>query len=125
MKQTIGLVGTAVLLCSASAFADPNSSSRGGTMVRAIEVTTQNQAKNPDSPGLPRARARLVENAARHAANPHRPGATGVERAQDVDRVQRVERPERPERVERVDLATRLETARAHRPDRPQPKGRN
>lgn len=119
--KLISVVGMAALICSTMALADPNSSSRGGTMVRAFEVTTINQDKNPQAPGLTQERApqRILDNAKKHLDIG--PDATGAGRAEGVDRVARVERPER---IERLDLATRAEIARAHRPDLPQRNGR-
>jgi hypothetical protein len=139
MKKILAVAGLAAVALSASALAQPISS-RDGTMARAIKEVTENQVKNPQAPGLPRARARLVDNAARHLAN--EPGPNRVERAERsdrperverververperVERIERVERPERPERVERVDVASRSDFGRSHRPDRPQRNGR-
>jgi hypothetical protein len=90
-------VGAAVLVFSSAAAAQPNTSSRNGTMVRAFEVTTQNQVKNPQAPGLARARERITENAAKHLAHGNGPGAPVVERQDGVEHVERVERPERPQ----------------------------
>jgi hypothetical protein len=122
MKKAIGFVGAAVLMCWSSAYADDtHTSSRDGSMTRAIEEVSANEAKNPESPGLPRARQRLIENAARHIANEHDHGG----RAEAVERVERVERADRPDRPERVERPERPERPdRIVRVDRPEPPGR-
>jgi hypothetical protein len=127
-KKTIGLVGMAVLLCSASAFADDtHTSSKGGTMVRSFEAVTGNAVKNPDAPGLQNAQQNMIENAAKHAAHEHGHGAAGAERPQGVDRVEKVEKVERVERVERVEKVERPERPerpeRIVRAERPEPPG--
>lgn len=112
--KLVSVVGTAVLLFSTAAFAQPNTSSRGGTMARALEVNARNQAKNPQSQGLPRARQRLLENAEKHALN----------------KADRAERPERPQVALSPGIAERpLPSGLADRPlprglvDRPLPPG--
>jgi hypothetical protein len=125
MKKAIGLVGIAVLMCSASVMAQqtPPAQQRG-TMTQAIESVTENLAKNPQAPGLSNADTHLGKNAARHAANPHQ-GAASMERPQGVDRVERVERADRPDRPERIERPDRPERPdRVVRADRPEPPGR-
>lgn len=122
MKKAIGLVGVAVLVCSAATFADDTHiSSKGGTMARALEAVGENAAKNPGNPGLPNAGQHLLENAQKHQERreTHSPTA---ERSQGVDRVERAARPDRPERVERPDRPERPD--HVVRVDRPEPPGR-
>lgn len=94
MKR-IGLivVGTAALVFSTATLAQPNTSSRNGTMVRAIERVSINAARNPQAPGLGNAAAQLAENAQKHLEHGNGPGP----RAASVDRPEGVERPERPQ----------------------------
>jgi hypothetical protein len=124
MKRiTLVAVGAAVLVVSTTALAQPNTSSRNGTMVRALEVNARNQAKNPQSQGLPNARQQLLENAEKHAA--HR-----ADRENRLDGVERVERPERPQVALSPSIAERpLPPGQVDRPlppgqvDRPLPPG--
>jgi hypothetical protein len=95
MKRTAAIVlGTSALLFASAALAQPNLSSRGGTMARALEATAVAQARAPQSRGLPKARVRLAENARKHAENEHGPRSAEVEQPQSVERVDRVERPQ-------------------------------
>jgi len=85
--KLINAVAVAALVGSTLALAEhPGASSRGaatpsrGDMARPLQQVTINIAKNPDSPGLPKALARLGENAVKHQEN---------------NGPQRVERPDR------------------------------
>src|SRR5688572_2997548 len=84
--------GAAVLMVSSAALAQPNTSSRNGTMVRASERVAINAAKNPDAPGLPRAGRRLAANAVKHQDNG--PRDADIERPQGAERVDRPDRPQ-------------------------------
>lgn len=119
MNRTVGLMSAALLALSASAFAEPESNSKGGSMIRALEVVTENQAKSPQAPGLTNAQQQLGENALKHQENGHGHGASAerVERSERADRAERAERPDRAERPERPERPERV--VRAERPDRP------
>jgi len=121
MKKLVCVVGTAVVLCSAAAIADPSPTRQ--PMDRAIEKVGENLAEHPDNRGLRNARQRLQDNQVRQATRgrnqapgqqraPSSAGSVespaGVERVQLSDRVERVDRPDRPDRSDRPD-----------RPDRP------
>ena len=128
------VVGTAALVFSTTASAQPNLSSRGGSMERAIQRVTINAAKNPQAPGLANAAERLAQNAEKHAENnpgPRAAGAQGPERADRPDRPQLVLSPDIADRPLPSGLADRpLPPGVADRPlprglvDRPQPPGR-
>jgi hypothetical protein len=128
-NKTIGLAGIAVLMCSASALAQQPPQARG-TMTQAVDSNVKNQAKNPDSPGLPNAFTHVTGNAVKHelhqlekaAESADRGGADHGARVERVEQVERVERPERVERVERPERAERPE--RVVRAERPEPPGR-
>ena len=95
MKRiTLVAAGAAVLMFSTTALAQPNTSSRNGTMVRAIERVGINAAKNPQAPGLPKAGLRLAANQRKHAENGNGPDRTSMEGPQGVERVERPERPQ-------------------------------
>jgi hypothetical protein len=120
-KNLLSLIGAAALAASATVLADNPNANQRGTMARAIERTTENRAKNPQSQGLSNAQARLATNAEKHATREHGHEATEpvqrVEHGDRVDRVERVDRPERPERVQRVERPEKV--ARVERPDPP------
>jgi hypothetical protein len=125
--KLISVVGMAALMCSTMAVAENPNANQRGSMARAIEVNARNNARNPDNPGLPKARQRLFENAARHASNPHGADAAGaeweehVQQVEHVKQAERVERPERPERALSPSVTDRP-TAAAFG-DRPMPPG--
>lgn len=127
MKRISMIVaGVAALVFSSAALAQPNLSSRGGTMARALEANARNQARNPQSQGLGNARERLLENAVKHAEN-----RENREARQTADRVERAERVERPQVALSPSVAERpLPPGLADRPlppglaDRPQLPGR-
>jgi hypothetical protein len=138
MKRTAVIaLGASALVFASAALAQPNLSSRAtppvssrnGTMVRAAIAIEANTAKNPQAPGLQRARNRIALNAIKHEANGNGPGPreAGVERPQGVERAERVERPQialSPSVFERP-----LPSGLADRPlpagmaDRPLPRG--
>ena len=129
MKKLIGVASMAVVLGSATAFADPDPTRV--PLANAVEKNTENSAKNPQARGLQNAREHLLENARRQQekrAN-HPPGqqkkaaggvagtretVAGAERTQRVERVERVERVDRPDRPDRPNRPDRPD-----RPDRP------
>ena len=63
MKKLIGVASMAVVLGSATAFADPDPTRV--PLANAIEKNTENSAKNPQARGLQNAREHLLENARR------------------------------------------------------------
>ena len=70
-KKVFSLVGAAALAASAAALADNPNANQRGTMTQAIQRVTENEAKNPQSPGLPNASSRLATNAEKHANREH------------------------------------------------------
>ena len=119
MKKLVGVAAAAVVLCSATAFADPS----GEPMDRAIEKVSENLAEHPDNRGLRNARQRLQDNQVRQSTRGRNqaPGQqresssaediespAGAERAQLPDRVEAVGRPDRPGRPDTVGRPERL-----------------
>jgi hypothetical protein len=128
-KNVFGLIGALAVAASTAALADNPNDNQRGTMIQAEQSVSRNQAENPDSPGLAKAHARLIENSGKHLENDHGRGADRADRAQGADRAERVERververaerPERPERAERPERPERVErVTRVDLPDRP------
>ena len=114
MKKVIGILSAVLISCFGSTvFAD--SAASPTPMQQASESLDKNIAKNPDSPGLPRAFDRLIEN--RKRFNDKREEKASRPKPSQGGRVDRVQQIDGPGRVERVDMPARIE--RAELPERP------
>ncbi len=130
LVQAYGLA--ALLVATAAAAENPNSSSRGaatpskGSMVRPTQQVTANIARNPQSPGLPKALLRLQENAVKHQES-------GPNRVERPERALPPRVTDRPTPAAFGDRPVPQGLARNDRPlppglaarDRPLPRGHN